>query len=249
MLVLSSLSRLGSVIAGLSILLLSACHSPTQKLGYFGSAGPMVNESYYSHSDRFYDVSVPASSSKIYYNSALGAELDYANQALNNHSSAVLAPSSNSAVPYATVPVTRLQSAPQVQQSSSVLNRGDWVTANTDVFIRKGPSQHYEGCAHIPAGATARLMGCQGDWCQVSYNGTDGWSHKRYLNELASYSVIPQQLVYTQSMPVMPVMPVQQTVTYQSSPSVYSYGNSYSHYYWKSLYGKRWAGDRLLNAR
>lgn len=56
-------------------------------------------------------------------------------------------------------------------------------TATTDLNIRSGPGPQYPAVGVIEAGGQATLQGCiQGSkWCQVTYNGTTGFSYSDYL--------------------------------------------------------------------
>ena len=58
------------------------------------------------------------------------------------------------------------------------------VTASTDLNVRSGPGSHYPVVGVIGANGQASVQGCQegGNWCQVSYQGTEGWAHSRYLS-------------------------------------------------------------------
>ncbi|SOE18691.1 SH3 domain-containing protein [Hoeflea halophila] len=57
-------------------------------------------------------------------------------------------------------------------------------TATTDLNIRSGPGPQYEVLGAIANSDTATVKGCiEGSkWCQVSYNGTTGWSYSEYLS-------------------------------------------------------------------
>lgn len=57
-------------------------------------------------------------------------------------------------------------------------------TATTDLNIRSGPGPQFEVVGAIASDDSATVMGCiEGSkWCQVSYNGTTGWSYSEYLS-------------------------------------------------------------------
>ncbi|MGJ8572724.1 MAG: DUF1236 domain-containing protein [Hoeflea sp.] len=57
-------------------------------------------------------------------------------------------------------------------------------TATTDLNIRSGPGPQYEVVGAIANSDTATVNGCiEGSkWCQVTYNGTTGWSYSEYLS-------------------------------------------------------------------
>jgi len=56
-------------------------------------------------------------------------------------------------------------------------------SAMTPLNIRSGPGPQYGVIAAIPVRGQATIVGCiQGSlWCQVSYNGTQGWVYSQYL--------------------------------------------------------------------
>ena len=56
-------------------------------------------------------------------------------------------------------------------------------TATTDLNMRQGPGPQYPVVGVIDANATAAVSGCLPDrnWCQVSYNGVQGWAYGTYL--------------------------------------------------------------------
>lgn len=57
-------------------------------------------------------------------------------------------------------------------------------TATTDLNIRSGPGPQFEVIGAIANSDTASVSGCiEGSkWCQVTYNGTTGWSYSEYLS-------------------------------------------------------------------
>jgi uncharacterized protein YraI len=57
------------------------------------------------------------------------------------------------------------------------------VTAMTPLNIRSGPGPQYSIVGAIPDRGQARMIGCmQGSlWCQVSYDGEQGWAYAQYL--------------------------------------------------------------------
>jgi len=56
-------------------------------------------------------------------------------------------------------------------------------SATTPLNIRSGPGPQYDVIGAIPDRAQARILGCiQGSlWCQVNFNGTQGWAYSQYL--------------------------------------------------------------------
>ncbi len=57
------------------------------------------------------------------------------------------------------------------------------VTATTPLNLRSGPGPQFSVVGAIPDHAQATIIGCaQGSmWCQVSYNGQQGWAYSQYL--------------------------------------------------------------------
>jgi uncharacterized protein YraI len=56
-------------------------------------------------------------------------------------------------------------------------------TATVPLNIHSGPGPHYSVISAIPGGYQATIIGCvQGSmWCQVNYNGRQGWAYAQYL--------------------------------------------------------------------
>lgn len=56
-------------------------------------------------------------------------------------------------------------------------------TATTPLNIRSGPGPQYSVIGAIPLRARTTIIGCiQGSlWCQVSYNGRQGWAYAQYM--------------------------------------------------------------------
>jgi uncharacterized protein YraI len=66
-------------------------------------------------------------------------------------------------------------------------------TAMTPLNIRSGPGPQYSIVGAIPDHGQATIIGCiQGSlWCQVSYNGRQGWAYSQYLTaQLSGRSLI-----------------------------------------------------------
>jgi uncharacterized protein YraI len=60
--------------------------------------------------------------------------------------------------------------------------------ATTPLNIRSGPGPQYSVIGAIPTNAQAAINGCiQGSlWCQVSYNGQQGWAYSQYMTAMVS---------------------------------------------------------------
>jgi uncharacterized protein YraI len=82
-------------------------------------------------------------------------------------------------------------------------------SAMAPLNIRSGPGPQYSVIGAIPNRGQATIVGCnQGRlWCQVSFNGTQGWVYSQYL--IATLS--GRSLAVAETMNTMP------TVTYQAS--------------------------------
>jgi uncharacterized protein YraI len=66
-------------------------------------------------------------------------------------------------------------------------------TAMTPLNIRSGPGPQYSIVGAIPDHGQTTIIGCiQGSlWCQVSYNGRQGWAYSQYLTaQLSGRSLI-----------------------------------------------------------
>ena len=78
----------------------------------------------------------------------------------------------------------------------------------TPLNIRSGPGPQYTIIGAIPDRGPATVIGCiRGSlWCQVSYNGRQGWAYSQYLTARLS----GRSLAVAESMSAMPA------VTYQT---------------------------------
>ena len=58
-----------------------------------------------------------------------------------------------------------------------------FAAAVTPLNIRSGPGPQYSVIGAIPQRGQAAVIGCLRDslWCQVSYNGRQGWAYSQYL--------------------------------------------------------------------
>tara|TARA_R110002012_G_scaffold290152_2_gene483648 strand:- start:7448 stop:8137 length:690 start_codon:yes stop_codon:yes gene_type:complete len=83
--------------------------------------------------------------------------------------------------------------------------------AATDLNIRSGPANNFTVLGVIPGGEAATLDGCidDGTWCQVSYDGIQGWSYAPYL----TVSAEEQAYVVTERPSAVEVT----TVTYEDT--------------------------------
>jgi len=72
-------------------------------------------------------------------------------------------------------------------------------TATTSLNIRTGPGPEYPVTGAIPDKGQATVTGCiQGSlWCQVTYNGKQGWAYSQYLTGMAG----GQRVAVSQTVP------------------------------------------------
>ncbi|OUD10216.1 hypothetical protein BVC71_01505 [Marivivens niveibacter] len=90
--------------------------------------------------------------------------------------------------------IALMAAAPATAQSLSA-------TAATDLNVRSGPGAWYEPVTVIPGGEMAMVDGClsNAEWCEVTYDGVQGWSYAPYLtiNEGEEFVTLPQATVTT----------------------------------------------------
>jgi uncharacterized protein YraI len=91
---------------------------------------------------------------------------------------------------------------------SSPASAASVASAMTPLNIRSGPGPQYGVIGAIPTRGQATIVGCiQGSlWCQVSYNGTQGWVYSQYLTATLS----GRSLAVAETVSTMPA------VTYQA---------------------------------
>lgn len=60
--------------------------------------------------------------------------------------------------------------------------------ATTPLNIRSGPGPEYPVIGAIPTNGQAVIAGCVQNslWCQISYNGTQGWAYSQYMTAMVS---------------------------------------------------------------
>ena len=94
--------------------------------------------------------------------------------------------------------------APAIAQTAETV-------AATDLNIRSGPGPYYDVIGVIAAGDSVAVDGCldSSAWCQVSYDGVNGWSSSDYL----VVGVEDQAVVLTTRPPTVTV----NTVTYEDT--------------------------------
>jgi uncharacterized protein YraI len=82
--------------------------------------------------------------------------------------------------------------------------------ATIPLNVRSGPGPQYTVIGAIPVNGKATIIGCIQDslWCQVSYNGHEGWAYAQYL----SANVSGRTLVIADDRRLVP------SVTYTEQP-------------------------------
>lgn len=65
-------------------------------------------------------------------------------------------------------------------------------TADTDLNLRTGPGENYPVATVIAASTAVDVQGCLAgsSWCQVTYNGQQGWASSSYLSTLSNMPVV-----------------------------------------------------------
>lgn len=66
-------------------------------------------------------------------------------------------------------------------------------TAGTDLNMRSGPGNWHEVIGVIASGAEVPVAGCleAANWCQVTYDGQEGWAYGDYLTTTVGQEVQP----------------------------------------------------------
>ncbi len=95
-------------------------------------------------------------------------------------------------------------------------------TATTPLNIRSGPGPQYSIIGAIPDRGQTTIIGCIQDslWCQVSYNGQQGWAYAQYLTaRLSGRSLIVAEA--TREMPIATYqIPVETVGTAEPAPVI-----------------------------
>jgi uncharacterized protein YraI len=68
--------------------------------------------------------------------------------------------------------------------------------AVTDLNMRAGPGSQYPIVATIESNGSVEILGCleEAQWCQVNWQGNEGWSYSEYLaiTETGEQIFVPQ---------------------------------------------------------
>ena len=88
----------------------------------------------------------------------------------------------------AAVTAVAVLSLPNVASAATV------ASAVTPLNIRTGPGPQYSVIGAIPTKGQATVNGCiqGGLWCQITYNGTQGWAYSQYLSGAGGPFVVGQ---------------------------------------------------------
>ena len=71
----------------------------------------------------------------------------------------------------------------QTTTTTTTITTPAMAVATTPLNIRSGPGPEYPVTGAIPTNGQAAILGCiEGSlWCQISYNGAQGWAYSQYL--------------------------------------------------------------------
>lgn len=95
-------------------------------------------------------------------------------------------------------------------------------TATTSLNIRTGPGPEYPVIGAIPDRGQATVTGCIAGslWCQVTYNGKQGWAYSQYMTASAG----AQAVVVSRTVPALsfdpPAATVGTTTTVVRAPTI-----------------------------
>lgn len=107
-----------------------------------------------------------------------GLVMKFAQIAVGAAALIVLAAQSAAAQPGPEQPASE-QPAPEqpapAQSGPAQPNAPPPAVATTNVNLRQGPGTTYTVITTIPAGAPVEVSGCQGQWCQVTFQGQNGY--------------------------------------------------------------------------
>jgi uncharacterized protein YraI len=80
----------------------------------------------------------------------------------------------------------------QTTTTTTTISTPAMAVATTPLNIRSGPGPEYPVTGAIPTNGQAAILGCieGSQWCQISYNGAQGWAYSQYLTG-ASIPTLP----------------------------------------------------------
>ncbi len=93
--------------------------------------------------------------------------------------------------------------------------------ATIPLNVRSGPGPQYSVIGAIPDRAAVTVLGCiQGSlWCQISYNGRQGWAYAQYLSATLSGRSLALAEAIT-SVPAVTYRPVETVGTAVPAPTI-----------------------------
>ncbi|MDI1343289.1 MAG: DUF1236 domain-containing protein [Pseudolabrys sp.] len=71
----------------------------------------------------------------------------------------------------------------QTTTTTTTISTPAMAVATTPLNIRSGPGPEYPVTGAIPTNGQAAILGCieGSQWCQISYNGAQGWAYSQYM--------------------------------------------------------------------
>ena len=71
----------------------------------------------------------------------------------------------------------------QTTTTTTTISTPAMAVATTPLNIRSGPGPEYPVIGAIPTNGQAAILGCieGSQWCQISYNGAQGWAYSQYM--------------------------------------------------------------------
>jgi hypothetical protein len=137
-----------------------------------------------------------------------------------------------------------LASAGALAMLSGGLAAAKPATVVSDVNLRKGPGTDSEIVTLIPKGTMVEVGTCTNGWCQVTWNGMDGYSIAPNLGLGPKPARPPQGAPYPAGYPAPPPGVVVGPPVYYGPGPYYAYGPyPYPYYgpYWRRGWGwRRW---------
>lgn len=81
----------------------------------------------------------------------------------------------------------------QTTTTTTVVATQTLATAITPLNMRTGPGPEYPVIGAIPTNGQATVLGCieGSQWCQVTYNGAQGWAYSQYMQSAGIRALPP----------------------------------------------------------
>jgi Bacterial SH3 domain len=173
---------------------------------------------------------------------ACSAALSFALLALSAQYAAAQQPADSGPPPDATAPANAPPPAnPGPPGGGPPAAAGPPAVTNTTVNLRQGPGTTYTIVTKIPAGAPLDVAGCSGQWCQVTYQGQNGYVIATSLGGGGPGGPPPPPGAAVAAYPPGYVPPPVYVVPPPYYGPYYGYGPYYRGYYggWRGPY-RRW---------